>query len=138
MSHRMFITCYCDFRCVFYFLFFFNDTATTEIYTTDTLFPYTTLFRSQAARVSMPSATVVMPSLRARPMLDETMARAAGSWAAGPTKRRSIFISSKRSEEHTSELQSLMRISYAVFCLTKKKHIESYCQTYHILTHITH
>src|SRR3546814_5873667 len=39
-----------------------------------------------------------------------------------PVSPRSILSSVERSEEHTSELQSLMRISYAVFCLTKKKH----------------
>src|SRR3546814_9329609 len=61
---------------------------------TDTLVPYTTLFRSSdAAGVRMPAALVW-----------QTMA-----WASG-----------WRSEEHTSELQSLMRISYAVCCLQKK------------------
>src|SRR3546814_10343426 len=62
---------------------------------TDTLFPYTTLFRSSTkCRSSMP-----LPEHKVR-----TACRYSG-----------------RSEEHTSELQSLMRISYAVFCLTKKK-----------------
>src|SRR3546814_6887245 len=60
---------------------------------TDTLFPYTTLFRSQL------------------PVID-------GPDCSGPSGYRSGF----RSEEHTSELQSLMRISYAVFCLKKKMH----------------
>src|SRR3546814_1621367 len=50
----------------------------------------------------------------------------AGSWGRPPTiacrSRRHIHPVSHRSEEHTSELQSLMRISYAVFCLKKKKH----------------
>src|SRR3546814_2546883 len=47
-------------------------------------------------------------------------------------RQRHVFVGQRidRSEEHTSELQSLMRISYAVFCLKKKKH--------HPLTHITH
>src|SRR3546814_17098286 len=60
---------------------------------TDTLFPYTTLFRSLLAALAWPAAH----------------ARDAAPQPA------------PRSEEHTSELQSLMRISYAVFCLKKKK-----------------
>src|SRR3546814_4472303 len=87
---------------------------------TDTLFPYTTLFRSTrrrgddpadppgaahalgqgglvAGRLAVPSSRSVPPGL--------------------PEKNGRM-----RSEEHTSELQSLMRISYAVFCLKKKKH----------------
>src|SRR3546814_17877786 len=62
---------------------------------TDTLFPYTTLFRS--------SAIAPTPSH-------------AGQWR-GPSGGGPM----PRSEEHTSELQSLMRISYAVFCLKQKK-----------------
>src|SRR3546814_1666256 len=76
---------------------------------TDTLFPYTTLFRSHAARLPRNRAG----RLRERPGLAE------GALAAPlrPARRRARG----RSEEHTSELQSLMRISYAVFCLKKKK-----------------
>src|SRR3546814_14761458 len=68
---------------------------------TDTLFPYTTLFRSGegAAVVAPASATDVV-----------------GVVGAG--------LAACRSEEHTSELQSLMRISYAVFCLKKKNYIK--------------
>src|SRR3546814_5781103 len=77
---------------------------------TDTLFPYTTLFRSYPAIARRPAS----PSRpwqhrggdRAQPGCDQD-----GGLAGGPG----------RSEEHTSELQSLMRISYAVFCLKKKK-----------------
>src|SRR3546814_13876734 len=94
---------------------------------TDTLFPYTTLFRSvaqgiarikdmlpeanQASRVPVSAASLVVglqcggsdgySGITANPALGAAMDR--------------------RSEEHTSELQSLMRISYAVFCLKKKK-----------------
>src|SRR3546814_3369089 len=46
---------------------------------------------------------------------------------------RSEFSSAARSEEHTSELQSLMRISYAVFCLTTKNNTIHYAQPQHIL-----
>src|SRR3546814_6074864 len=69
---------------------------------TDTLFPYTTLFLSPGV-ASAPTAW--------RPA---TMFR--GSWVL-----RGQSCTVRRSEEHTSELQSLMRISYAVFCLKKKK-----------------
>src|SRR3546814_2852001 len=68
---------------------------------TDTLFPYTTLFRSIAGRMFPDRA----------PRQHECNINALSE--AG--------ISRYRSEEHTSELQSLMRISYAVFCLKKKK-----------------
>src|SRR3546814_4879057 len=71
---------------------------------TDTLFPYTTLFRS-SGRLGMDFVTGV----------DEDI-----YW--GVERKKGSVKSSKltRSEEHTSELQSLMRISYAVFCLKKK------------------
>src|SRR3546814_16124982 len=68
---------------------------------TDTLFPYTTLFRSP-----LPARAIPRSSARANAALRPT-----------PT----ISWEPIRSEEHTSELQSLMRISYAVFCLKKKK-----------------
>src|SRR3546814_6719551 len=78
---------------------------------TDTLFPYTTLFRSIAhcARCTKPSDKAAALS-------------AASRRAAVAAISRSTSIS--RSEEHTSELQSLMRISYAVFCLKKKNKID--------------
>src|SRR3546814_19459510 len=69
---------------------------------TDTLFPYTTLFRSRW-------------SGRYRPLAPDRSGHPA---APGPGPD-----SESRSEEHTSELQSLMRISYAVFCLKKKNDI---------------
>src|SRR3546814_8997924 len=104
---------------------------------TDTLFPYTTLFRSLAIGAAIPLSLTVWALLDAarRPQ-----------WAWALTERRQVVwmavimfsaltviggvvVSAwyllKRSEEHTSELQSLMRISYAVFCL-KKKNINHY------------
>src|SRR3546814_6277447 len=60
---------------------------------TDTLFPYTTLFRSTRG----------------------------ADWPPAPISVHQSWSTEIRSEEHTSELQSLMRISYAVFCLKKKK-----------------
>src|SRR3546814_2588646 len=96
---------------------------------TDTLFPYTTLFRSMHERmVDFGAAGAPFSTTRSwkrhRSLMHEQRAgRAAGRAAArgaGPTGAPSLR-SLERSEEHTSELQSLMRISYAVFCLKKKK-----------------
>src|SRR3546814_2372923 len=98
---------------------------------TDTLFPYTTLFRS-----------------RARP---SPISRGAGSSASSkslPTASVSLnhlalcrkLMTVGRSEEHTSELQSLMRISYAVFCLKKKTNqidINVYNTLHHYSTQYT-
>src|SRR3546814_2145248 len=77
---------------------------------TDTLFPYTTLFRSPTAPIGRPSAsTTITPP-------------AAGMTPCGAMELRPEMKAGRsRSEEHTSELQSLMRISYAVVCLKKKK-----------------
>src|SRR3546814_14222995 len=71
---------------------------------TDTLFPYTTLFRS-------PRPASCRPPCRGR-------SRGSAAPRRGSSSRGRAAA---RSEEHTSELQSLMRISYAVFCLKKKK-----------------
>src|SRR3546814_10060819 len=76
---------------------------------TDTLFPYTTLFRSF-------SVSCFLPSLAISAALSSTST--ISPWLMMPMRSAS---STTRSEEHTSELQSLMRISYAVFCLKKKK-----------------
>src|SRR3546814_10012630 len=78
---------------------------------TDTLFPYTTLFRSLAHR------RVVLPRFRDQHQLGR---RRVAPGAAQHFEHR-IQCGGIRSEEHTSELQSLMRISYAVFCLKKKR-----------------
>src|SRR3546814_1434872 len=96
-------------------IFFFNDTATTEIYTYDTLFPYTTLFRSPLAqrKLCRPEALALRAEAVDRPPADDK----GGMGGA-------------RSEEHTSELQSLMRISYAVFCLKKKRYKPLLCISY--------
>src|SRR3546814_3369570 len=92
---------------------------------TDTLFPYTTLFRSHVTS----SDKVTPQSLRFERLLDAPVEKVwrfliepdlrARWFMGGPTKP--VVGGRTRSEEHTSELQSLMRISYAVFCLTKKK-----------------
>src|SRR3546814_5271969 len=72
---------------------------------TDTLFPYTTLFRSRLNAVCI----VRTISFRRPPQ------------PLSPPLANCICATTSRSEEHTSELQSLMRTSYAVFCLKKKK-----------------
>src|SRR3546814_4318073 len=98
---------------------------------TDTLFPYTTLFRSRhlvAERAQHLGNAAHAHAADA----DEVHARVAPGEVAGrrhvagiehPADHAMRPMVGSRSEEHTSELQSLMRISYAVFCLKKKKHI---------------
>src|SRR3546814_2149822 len=80
---------------------------------TDTLFPYTTLFRSVADGApeagTVPDGFGPVAIIRCNGMATEE--DEAGVWSG---------VAIERSEEHTSELQSLMRISYAVFCLKKK------------------
>src|SRR3546814_5477295 len=105
---------------------------------TDTLFPYTTLFRSVRALHNPSSPGTYLPGrgapLRRRARRECTNGpRSARQFSRGP--RQSRLQGTRRSEEHTSELQSLMRISYAVFCLTKKKiNLTSYTQSYVIST----
>src|SRR3546814_2039674 len=95
---------------------------------TDTLFPYTTLFRShRAALHPRPEAAALASGpRRARGFAGFWLPNA---WLAGAFVLEKAFLydpralpekRETRSEEHTSELQSLMRISYAVFCLKKK------------------
>src|SRR3546814_13652306 len=96
---------------VFFFLMIRRPPRSTR---TDTLFPYTTLFRSSVRSGSKSDFLGVRRRAEAEPDL---------------LKLGSGFVfyalmdelEKLRSEEHTSELQSLMRISYAVFCLKKKK-----------------
>src|SRR3546814_1850885 len=92
---------------------------------TDTLFPYTTLFRSHGTACGGSGAEVCI----------ETLVWNGKKWALvkryrwtdadyeADQRRQAALPPAEafRSEEHTSELQSLMRISYAVFCLKKKK-----------------
>src|SRR3546814_11084860 len=99
--------------------FFLNCRLPPRSTRTDTLFPYTTLFRARgtpagdvekfAHRAAAPDGVrrSSRPPCRCSTGLPERATRS-WSWVA-------------RSEEHTSELQSLMRISYAVFCLKKKR-----------------
>src|SRR3546814_4063448 len=101
---------------------------------TDTLFPYTTLFRSQVrfepAVTDPPPDAAVLEVVRDDRVVHEVALPARLQHL--PAGRRVLAVPADdlveppgrlegRSEEHTSELQSLMRISYAVFCLKKKK-----------------
>src|SRR3546814_2816141 len=101
---------------------------------TDTLFPYTTLFRSLITTTTLPKGATAMTAIfqvqdvhcascakrittaiqAVQPDADVQVEVATGRVTVQPAR-------DARSEEHTSELQSLMRISYAVFCLKKKK-----------------
>src|SRR3546814_11884366 len=87
------------FSCIFSLFFFLMIRRPPRSTRTDTLFPYTTLFRS--TNESFPRRGACRDNFR--------------------TIRPGVKNEGIRSEEHTSELQSLMRISYAVFCLKKKK-----------------
>src|SRR3546814_1046099 len=105
---------------------------------TDTLFPYTTLFRSTRAEGG-PAFGIFGVVSAADPALhrfgEDVLERAARM------QRRGEFGGHHRSEEHTSELQSLMRISYAVFCLKKNKnpdankHKPNMIKTFPTITH---
>src|SRR3546814_12981601 len=99
--------------CFFFFLMIRRPPRSTR---TDTLFPYTTLFRSECelGRMNVPTQEMV------------------DSYEAGDLR-----LNASRSEEHTSELQSLMRISYAVFSLKKKKFAYSYSVIQSSLTRLT-
>src|SRR3546814_16669397 len=88
---------------LFFFLMIRRPPRSTR---TDTLFPYTTLFRSEGGAARSANGC---PVTEFRPVSGNEDSEASDTSASAP----------RRSEEHTSELQSLMRISYAVFCLKK-------------------
>src|SRR3546814_12907997 len=96
---------YRGFLCIF-FLMIRRPPRSTR---TDTLFPYTTLFRS-----------VREPQPQERQLQRRPVAEGVRGGREDRRRFRHPGIAGDRSEEHTSELQSLMRISYAVFCLKKK------------------
>src|SRR3546814_3178081 len=107
------------FSIIFFFLVKRRPPRSTH---TDTLFPFTTFFRSGLRRS------------RARPACQRLSAKKPSKIIPGTGR-------GTRSEEHTSELQSLMRISYAVFCLNKKNQIitkpeRKHHNLYHLCTHI--
>src|SRR3546814_8069511 len=126
---------------MFFFLMIRRPPRSTR---TDTLFPYTTLFRSLHRYLSFtapsnagrgtPRESIAKPyeastdfkkSVGVKPRLRRNIAvKALFHWDGGTPRQRLVrdgsTLRTPRSEEHTSELQSLMRISYAVFCLKKK------------------
>src|SRR3546814_8260747 len=100
----------------------------------DTLFPYTTLFRSQQgmgvgivaeAQAALQVAFGLAPQLPVQAQHAQRGQQA----GVGRTLLQPAFGLGQRSEEHTSELQSLMRISYAVFCLKKKNNKQTQHRT---------
>src|SRR3546814_2517355 len=107
---------------------------------TDTLFPYTTLFRSRVRPGRRAGATGLRHQDGRAGDHALWQRRAAATFPAAHPGGAGLVVPGvfgnrlRRSEEHTSELQSLMRISYAVFCL-KKKNIRSYTKQ-HNTTHI--
>src|SRR3546814_8150336 len=115
------------FRC-FCFLMIRRPPRSTR---TDTLFPYTTLFRSPRFQLEQKlplfgrtwllsvSSTAEYEAAQGNKPLAFSLWMGLAADSASESKPR-------RSEEHTSELQSLMRISYAVFCLKKKKKANEY------------
>src|SRR3546814_5194233 len=137
---------------VFFFLIIRRPPRSTRTYT---LLPYTTLFRSIAGvhqlgdlldqelrqRLLEGQANALQPfrpayqspfqDVHAQHRCRDDAADDDGQAVRGAVHRRHMADRSPRSEEHTSELQSLMRISYAVFCLKKKKET----QTHHKQTH---
>src|SRR3546814_2863546 len=109
---------------------------------TYTLFPYTTLFRSESGRPQGQGGRRDRLHRRQRRLRDGRLGQGKqcrrGRDAAGGRQRRLRqgrgAGNGRRSEEHTSELQSLMRSSYAVFCLKKKKYNTT--KTHSINSHI--
>src|SRR3546814_10510999 len=100
---------------------------------TDTLFPYTTLFRSAVNLVHV-RRRIDVESLIGHVSSPSCARQLPTPYPSWDRDRRS----SGRSEEHTSELQSLMRISYAVFCLKKKKNKQSPIFDIHSRNNTTH
>src|SRR3546814_1388770 len=118
------------YSCVYLFFFFFVMIRRPPISTrTDTLFPDTTLFRSLMTHLKPLRTDVWMPPCTRTPM-PRGSRQCKWPWILfiipipfrnEPFLSPFSWLRRKRSEEHTSELQSLMRSSYAVFCLNKKK-----------------
>src|SRR3546814_1409637 len=111
----------------------FHDTATTEIYT----YGHTLSLRDALPIWKASKMLCCWSAAMPIPESCTVNAMPAPGWPT--TDRQTVpcsvnftALDSRRSEEHTSELQSLMRISYAVFCLQKKKTIDRYRQ--HLIT----
>src|SRR3546814_9330089 len=112
------------------YLFFLMIRGPPRATRTDTLFPYTTLFRSVRRRLCLGwlgrSGPLMEPGDSSDKQAAQPSIRSAALLGLCPRcGERTLFSGVIRSEEHTSELQSLMRISYAVFCLKKNKRYTS-------------
>src|SRR3546814_6536331 len=106
----------CDSQMVFVSFFFLMTRRPPRSTRTDTLFPYTTLFRSPSAG----PAALLAGQMRRAPVAGAPRHRSARAEAAARPYQHDRRGAAARSEEHTSELQPLMRISSAVFCLDKQ------------------
>src|SRR3546814_12389714 len=122
MVCALFIIVICIIVYSFCFLFFLMIRRPPRSTRTDTLFPYTTLFRSKLPNYVLPVYPIA--ALGIGWLWEHALA---GASRARAYVRVAFLATALRSEEHTSELQSLMRISYAVFCLKKKikKHMQN-------------
>src|SRR3546814_17649499 len=112
-----------EFALIYFFFFFLIIRRPPRSTRTDTLFPYTTLFRSMTTDITrvridttLGAIELELDAAKAPKTVANFVQYANDGHYDGLVFHRVI----KRSEEHTSELQSLMRISYAVFCLKKK------------------
>src|SRR3546814_10805087 len=103
---------------------------------TDTLFPYTTLFRSGEVIAADSTSANLFKLLVAALRRDPARTTIVSELGNFHTDLHIAEGAAGRSEEHTSELQSLMRISYAVFCLKKKKNTKY--TTQHHISQTTH
>src|SRR3546814_4015399 len=97
---------------------------------TDTLFPDTTLFRSRRWRETPRRARTTGRTAQARDRRRDANGRCSTRQNRAGSRNGRRSRAWARSEEHTSELQSLMRISYAVFCLKKKNITNKHVQTH--------
>src|SRR3546814_5802058 len=95
---------------------------------TDTLFPYTTLFRSWWEK----DHGIILGFIDEVPYVLYPK-KNGGYEQSTPLEKLALTQKQLRSEEHTSELQSLIRTSYAVFCLKKKKLILTFVDTYPLI-----
>src|SRR3546814_13130200 len=100
---------------LFLFVFFFNDTATTEIYT------YWTHSFPTRRSSDLAAQALLAEKPRRQIVGDPDHGFEDVPFSPNTADLDKVVAYANRSEEHTSELQSLMRISYAVFCLKKKK-----------------
>src|SRR3546814_8406460 len=116
--------------CSYFFLMIRRPPRSTR---TDTLFPYTTLFRSNRSGPSQSGLRLFLLVLPVRVRPEGKALPQDGSHRRARQARLGQVRA--RSEEHTSELQSLMRISYAVFCLKKKTNHATHKQDKQITIH---